>query len=91
LSTIDITTSLSGRQNATCRSDSKLAAENEAGRRSESAAPASTVEALMYSLRAGGATLASAHTRRRLSELTEAQLHEVSARLQALRPHVARV
>ena len=53
-------------------------------------AAASTVEALMYSLRAGGAALASPHTRRRLSELNEAQLHEVSARLQKFQPNIAR-
>ena len=53
-------------------------------------AAASTVEALMYSLRAAGGALACPHARRRLSELTEAQLHEVCARLQAFRPHVAR-
>jgi hypothetical protein len=53
------------------------------------AAP-STVEALMYSLRAGGAGLSCLHARRRLSGLTEAQLLEVSTRLQQFHPHIAR-
>ena len=53
-------------------------------------AAASAVEALMYSLRAGGAALASPHARRRLSELSEAQLHEVSARLQKFQLNLAR-
>jgi hypothetical protein len=53
-------------------------------------AAASTVEALMYSLRAGGAALACPHARRGLSELNEAQLHEVSARLQKFQPNIAR-
>jgi hypothetical protein len=53
-------------------------------------AAASTVEALMYSLRAGGAALACPHARRRLAELTEAQLHEVSARSQGFHPNIAR-
>jgi hypothetical protein len=44
----------------------------------------------MYSLRAGGAALASPHARRRLSELSEAQLHELSARLQKFQPNIAR-
>jgi hypothetical protein len=53
-------------------------------------AAASNVEALMYSLHAGGAALASPYARRRLSELSEAQLHEVSARLQKFQPNIAR-
>src|SRR5262245_16825555 len=53
-------------------------------------AAASTVEALIYSLRAGGPGLASPRARRRLSELSEAQLHEVSARLQKFQPNIAR-
>jgi hypothetical protein len=53
-------------------------------------AAASTVEALLYSLRAGGAALACPHARRRLAELAEAQLHEVSARLQTFQPKIAR-
>src|SRR5215510_9306744 len=38
-------------------------------------AAASTVEGLMYALRAGGTALTCPYTRRRLSELSEAQLH----------------
>jgi len=53
-------------------------------------AAASTVEALMYSLRAGGAAVVCSHARRRLSELSEAQLHEVCARLQRFQPRIAR-
>lgn len=53
-------------------------------------AAASTVEALLYSLRAGGAALDCRHARRRLAELREAQLHEVSARLQKIDPNIAR-
>jgi hypothetical protein len=53
-------------------------------------AAASTIEALIFSLRAGGAALVCPHARRRLSELSEAQLHEVSARLQKLHPNIAR-
>ena len=50
---------------------------------------ASTVEALLYSLRAGGAALDCRHARRRLAELTEAQLHEVCARFQKIDPNIA--
>lgn len=53
-------------------------------------AAASTIEALMFSLRADGAALACPHARRRLAELTEAQLHEVCARLQKIAPTIAR-
>ena len=53
-------------------------------------AAASTIEALMFAQRAGGVALASPHARRRLSELSEAQLHEVSARLQKFQPNIAR-
>jgi hypothetical protein len=59
---------------------------NEASGRAAS----STVEALLYSLRAGGTALACPHARRRLAELAEAQLHEVSARLQTFQPKIAR-
>jgi hypothetical protein len=52
-------------------------------------AAASTIEALMFSLRVGGAALACPHARRRLAELTEA-LHEVCARLQKIDPNIAR-
>jgi hypothetical protein len=44
----------------------------------------------MFSLRAGGAALACPHARRRLAELTEAQLHELCARLQRIDPNIAR-
>jgi hypothetical protein len=47
-------------------------------------AAASTIEALIFSLRAGGAALVCPHARRRLAELTETQLHEVCARLQKI-------
>jgi hypothetical protein len=53
-------------------------------------AATSTIEALMCSLRAGGAALACPHARRRLAELTEAQLHEVCARLQKIDLNIAR-
>jgi hypothetical protein len=53
-------------------------------------AAASTIEALMFSLRAGGAALACPHARRRPAELTEAQLHELCARLQKIDPNIAR-
>ena len=53
-------------------------------------AAASTIEALMFALRAGGTAHAYPHARRRLSELSEAQLHEVSARLQKFQPNIAR-
>src|SRR5215831_19304549 len=53
-------------------------------------AAASTIEALMFALRAGGTALSYPHARRRLSELSEAQLHEVSARLQKFQPNIAR-
>jgi len=53
-------------------------------------AASSTVEALVFSLRVGGTALASPHARRRLSELSEAQLHEVSARLQKFQLNIAR-
>jgi len=48
------------------------------------------VDALVLSLRAGGTALARPHARRRLAELAEAQLHEVSARLQTFQPKIAR-
>jgi hypothetical protein len=50
----------------------------------------STVEALVFSLRAGGTALACPNARRRLAELTEAQLHEVCARLQKIDSNIAR-
>jgi hypothetical protein len=59
---------------------------NEASGRAAS----STVEALVFSLRAGGTALACPYARRQLAELAEAQLHEVSARLQTFQPKIAR-
>ena len=53
-------------------------------------AVASTVEALLYQLRRGGTGLSNLKARQRLSELSEQQLHEVSARLQKFMPHIAR-
>jgi len=53
-------------------------------------AAASSIEALMFALRAGGTALACPHARRRLAELAEPQLHEVSARLQTFQPKIAR-
>jgi hypothetical protein len=49
----------------------------------------STVEALMYSLRSGGA-LEEPGTKRRLFELSDSQVIEVGNRLQKLRPEIAR-
>jgi hypothetical protein len=49
-------------------------------------AAGSTVEALMYSLRERGtAALGECDTQRRISELSEEQLHEVGTRLRALK------
>jgi hypothetical protein len=53
-------------------------------------APASTVEALMFELRRGGAALTDPNNQRRLSELSEMQLHEACARLQNFKPKIAR-
>ena len=53
-------------------------------------AAASTVEALVYQLRRGGTGLSNLKGRQRLSELSEQQLHELSARLQKFMPHIAR-
>jgi hypothetical protein len=52
-------------------------------------AAASTVEA-RYQLRRGGTGLSNLKARQRLSELSEQQLHELSARLQKFMPHIAR-
>jgi hypothetical protein len=52
-------------------------------------AAASTVEALMYSLRRGVDELASPDTQRRLSELDEGQLRAVCERLQNFKPEIA--
>jgi hypothetical protein len=54
-------------------------------------AAASTIEALMYSLRERGIKeLSEPDTQRRISELSEEQLHDVGARLQRLKPEIAR-
>ena len=60
----------------------------------------STVEALVYALRRGlkgletvevaGKLRPSADNMRRLAQLSEQQLHEVCARLQRFKPHIAR-
>jgi transposase len=52
--------------------------------------PQTTVEALIYSLRSGGSALTESNNLRRLRELSEPQLHEVCARLQKFKPHIAR-
>jgi phosphohistidine phosphatase SixA len=50
-----------------------------------------TVEALMYSLRSRGTgALNEPDTKRRLSELGDAQVIEVGDRLQKLKPEIAR-
>ena len=52
-------------------------------------AAASTVEALMYSLRRGVDELTKPDTQRRLSELSEDQLRAVCERLQNFKPEIA--
>jgi hypothetical protein len=63
----------------------EICAEHFRGR-----AAASTVEALMFSLRAGVAALGKPDTLRRLSELSDAQLREVAVRLQKFTAEIAR-
>jgi hypothetical protein len=58
--------------------------------RHQSGAAASTIEALMFALRRGGEALTNPNNQRRLSELSETQLHEVCARLQNFKPEIAR-
>jgi hypothetical protein len=58
--------------------------------RRDGGAPQPTVEALMYALRKGGSALNESSNLRRLGELSERQLHEVCARLQKFKPHIAR-
>jgi hypothetical protein len=54
-------------------------------------AAGSTIEALMFSLRERGVrALDEPNTRRRLSLLNDSELLEVGARLQRLKPEVAR-
>ena len=67
------------------RAYGEIQAERVRGR-----AAASTVDALVYQLRKGGAALSDPNATRRLAELSEQQMHEVSARLQKFMPHVAR-
>ena len=67
------------------RAYSEICAEHFRGR-----AAGSTVDALVYQLRKGGAALSDPNARQRLAELSEQQMHEVSARLQKFLPHVAR-
>jgi hypothetical protein len=51
----------------------------------------STVEALMYSLRERGTkALEEPDTKRRITQLSEQQLHEVGGRLQRLKPEIAK-
>ena len=52
-------------------------------------AAASTVEALMYSLRRGVDELTKPDTQRRLSELSEDQLRAVCERVQNFKPEIA--
>jgi hypothetical protein len=53
-------------------------------------AAAATVEALMFCLRVRGtAALKEPKVARRVSELSEPQMHEVCARLQKLKPEIA--
>src|SRR5262249_46208288 len=47
-------------------------------------APQVTVEALMFSLRSGGAALERKDVRERLAHMSETQLHEICARLREL-------
>jgi hypothetical protein len=54
------------------------------------AAAAATIDALAYSLRRGVGELANADGRRRLSELSEAQLREVCSRLQNFKPGIGK-
>jgi len=58
--------------------------------RRDGGAPQPTVEALMYALRKGGSALNESSNLRRFGELSERQLHEVCARLQKFKPHIAR-
>jgi len=60
------------------------------GARPRSGAPQPTVEGLMYALRKGGSALNESSNLRRLGELSEPQLHELCARLQKFKPHIAR-
>src|SRR5262249_51801100 len=83
------------RKNSNCgdwrrrtRPSKRLGLEQRAG--SCGRAAVSTVEGLVYPLRRGGTGLSHLKARQRLSELTEQQLHEGSARLQKFMAHIAR-
>jgi hypothetical protein len=58
--------------------------------RRQGGAAASTVEALVYSLRRGVDVLAEPDTARRLAELSDDQLLAVGERLRRLKPEIAR-
>ena len=53
-------------------------------------AAASTVEALMFELRSGTSVLRESAAKRRLSELSEAQVREVGARCNDSKPEIAK-
>src|SRR5262249_52007236 len=83
------------RKNSNCgdwrrrtRPSKRLGLEQRAG--SCGRAAVSTVEALGYQLRRGGAGVSNLKARQRPSELGGQELHEVSARLQKFMPHIAR-
>jgi hypothetical protein len=63
------------------------AAWHELNRRSDAAA--STIEALMFSLRRGPEALTHAGTLNRLAQLSEPQLLEVMTRVQKFKPEIA--
>ena len=50
----------------------------------------STVEALIYSLRSGVGELARNDVQERLGRADEKQLHEICARVQSFKPHIAK-
>jgi hypothetical protein len=60
------------------------------GARRRHGAPQTTVEALMFAMRSGAKALGESSNLRRLKELSEAQLHEVCARLQKFQSNIAR-
>jgi hypothetical protein len=62
----------------------------EINTRRDGGAPQPTLEALMFALRRGGSALNESSNLRRLGELSEPQLHQVCARLQKFKPHIAR-
>ena len=58
----------------------------ELNRRHDNEAPQATIEALVYELRTHGLALERPNCRRRLAEVSTAQLRDVIARLLRLRP-----